>query len=252
MSRAPAFQLYAADFYMDTITWELDELGSYLRLLLYEWINGPLDPDQKVLAGICGYRDKNWKRSWNRIWLKIGSKFTQKVLTKFSHLAQYDDSFLVNIRLETEREKQIKYSESQRDNVNKRWHTEDTTVLPSNTIGNTLLSSSSSSLNTKRIKPSQHSHVAYTQEFENFWTAYPNRNGKKVGKRAAFDLFQHLDNGDRELIIKAAGHYAASSQAQGNFAKDAERFFRKDFWRDWLEPEKQGEEGKLDLCRGQK
>jgi len=111
MAKAPAFQLYAADFYMDTITWEADEVGSYLRLLLYEWINGPLENNERSLAKICGYRDKNWKRSFSHIWLKIGSKFTQKGLTKFSHLSQYDDSFLVNIRLEKEREKQQEHNE---------------------------------------------------------------------------------------------------------------------------------------------
>jgi hypothetical protein len=144
MSKAPAFQLYAADFYMDTITWTAEEVGAYLRLLLYEWINGPLKNDAKTLYGICGFtRDRHWKRTWDRIWPTIGPKFSQIGSTKFPHLSQYDPSFLVNTRLETEREKQLKHSETQKNNVGHRWRKDDTMVLPPNENGNTLLASSS-------------------------------------------------------------------------------------------------------------
>ena len=49
MGKAPAFQLYAADFFMDTIGWSDVEVGIYIRLLLLEWINGPLPDDHKQL-----------------------------------------------------------------------------------------------------------------------------------------------------------------------------------------------------------
>jgi len=46
-NKAPAFQLYAADFYMDTVGWSATEVGAYFRLLMHEWINGPL-PDSMM------------------------------------------------------------------------------------------------------------------------------------------------------------------------------------------------------------
>lgn len=144
MGKSPAFQLYAADFYMDTVTWTAEQVGAYFRLLLYEWINGPLDPDPKKLASICGIRiEKNWQRQWDRIWIVVGSKFAQNRLTNCSHLAHQNPDFLSNKRLEMEREKQIKNSQIQRDNVNKRWKNKNTAVLPTNKIGNTLHSSTS-------------------------------------------------------------------------------------------------------------
>lgn len=144
MSKAPAFQLYAADFYMDTIGWSCEEVGAYFRLLLYEWINGPLPNDPKKLYTICvGRPDHNWKRRWEQLSLNFLSKFSQISLKKLSHLSQYDPSLLINFRLEMEREKQLNKSESQRNNINKRWEKTDTTVLPSNKVGNTLHSSSS-------------------------------------------------------------------------------------------------------------
>ena len=39
MGKTPAFQLYAADFYMDTNSWSIDEIGIYTRLLFSEWVN---------------------------------------------------------------------------------------------------------------------------------------------------------------------------------------------------------------------
>ena len=118
MTQPPAFQLYAADFYMDTISWSPEEIGAYLRLLLTEWINGPLENDPKALAAICGLNtDKNWKRSWTRISPKILKKFsivTQNCLKNYSALNPNDLGKLVNLRLEKEREKQIIWREKSR------------------------------------------------------------------------------------------------------------------------------------------
>ena len=50
MGKSPAFRLYASDFYMDTQTWSNEEVGVYLRLLLYQWINGSIPNDENLLA----------------------------------------------------------------------------------------------------------------------------------------------------------------------------------------------------------
>lgn len=42
MSKAPAFQLYAKDILSDTLTWTAQELGVYMRLLMWSWDNGPI------------------------------------------------------------------------------------------------------------------------------------------------------------------------------------------------------------------
>jgi uncharacterized protein YdaU (DUF1376 family) len=57
----PAFPLYVNDFYVDTITWELDELGLYTRLLFIQWANGPLENDPKKLAKIANISLKKFK-----------------------------------------------------------------------------------------------------------------------------------------------------------------------------------------------
>lgn len=96
-SNPPAFQLYAADFYIDTIEWSEAELGLYLRLLLLEWINGPLPGDVKSLVRLCNTHYK----TFNKLWIKVSTKFDIR------------GDKLVNKRLEKTREEQLKYREVQ-------------------------------------------------------------------------------------------------------------------------------------------
>ena len=98
MSNPPAFQLYAADFYMDTLEWTCDEIGLYLRLLLIEWINGPLPNDHKQLINLV----KTHHKTFNKAWKRVGKKFIN------------NGQGLINERLEKEREKQEIWREKSR------------------------------------------------------------------------------------------------------------------------------------------
>jgi hypothetical protein len=91
--------------------------------------------------------------------------------------------------------------------------------------------------------------------FEDFWKAYPARNGKKLGKLDAQEKFLALTKNDQPLAIKAAQNYSASEQVQdGVGIKDAKRFLQKnkngsEFWREWITPEiAQNGKGELKLC----
>lgn len=98
MGKSPAFQMYASDFLVDTNDWTVDEVGIYLRLLLSEWVNKNLPNDEKRLSRIAGCDYQKFKKKWFR------------VSTKFKINGS---GFLINERLELEREKQDKYIELQ-------------------------------------------------------------------------------------------------------------------------------------------
>ncbi|TET66711.1 MAG: DUF1376 domain-containing protein [Candidatus Aminicenantes bacterium] len=100
MSNPPAFQLYAADFYMDTISWTSEEVGCYFRLLMTEWVNGPLEFNAKYLQNIC----KISSHKWPKLWQIIAEKFVMN-----------GDGHLINIRLEKIRTKHLKYIEKQKE-----------------------------------------------------------------------------------------------------------------------------------------
>jgi len=97
MGKSPAFQLYAADFYMDTVGWTAAEVGAYFRLLMHEWVNGPLPPDNAIRARIAGIDPRNMAKMWS-------AALAIKFITD-------DAGMYVNLRLESVRLEQFQYRE---------------------------------------------------------------------------------------------------------------------------------------------
>jgi uncharacterized protein YdaU (DUF1376 family) len=142
MGKAPAFQMYAQDFDMDTAAWSNDEVGIYVRLLNYEWVNGGLPNDIQDLARIA--REKK---------IKFEQKWIKNVSRKFQ---ENGHGMLINRRMEEVRQNQLKYSESQskkgKASAKKRWDGHITTVKTRlQPEDNSSSSSSSSSLIQKKI-----------------------------------------------------------------------------------------------------
>ncbi len=274
----PAFPLYANDFYVDTITWELDELGLYTRLLFIQWANGPLENDPKKLAKIAITSLKNFIRLWET----VSSKFVEN-----------ENGCLINTRLEEVRQERLAFIEKQRNkgrkSAKKRWGKNVTTVTPPvespakpklqpplqpDDKPESNLSSSSSSLeeekDIKKEKPADQSSEstptdpppegnkpskkkapvsAYAaQMFVTFWTAYPARNGKKLDKEETFRRYCLIAEAELELVNTAARNYADSEMIQkGIGVKDPKRFLLDgkghEYWRQWIEPESKHNDG---------
>lgn len=75
---------------------------------------------------------------------------------------------------------------------------------------------------------------AVALRFQEFWQAYPARNGKKLEKAVTESRFQKLSPADQALAVRAARNYADSLRGQEISAKDPKRFFRDEYWRDWI------------------
>lgn len=136
MGKSPSFQTYAADFFMDTNEWTVEEVGIYWRLLLSEWVNESIPNDEKRLARIVGCSLKKFQKSWSTILIKF---------------IPNGDSRFQNPRMEEVRENQRKYSQRQaekgKQSARLRFNRGSTVVQPEGQPeGNrksTLLSSSS-------------------------------------------------------------------------------------------------------------
>lgn len=98
MAKAPAFQLYASDFDMDTASWDNEEVGIYFRLLMYQWVNGSIPSDIKRLSKISRMGQKRFQNRWQI----ISQKFQKK-----------NENELVNPRMEKTREEQDNYRKLQ-------------------------------------------------------------------------------------------------------------------------------------------
>jgi len=141
IGKSPAFQTYAADFYMDTAGWDPYAVGIYWRLLMYEWINGALPTELEELTRIGGAKIKTFNHFWNH---QVSSKFSVNGNGK-----------LINRRMEEVRQNQSKYSESRRKNVSVRYKDKPTyepTYEEHNSYIDPALQSSSSSSTSKDKK----------------------------------------------------------------------------------------------------
>jgi uncharacterized protein YdaU (DUF1376 family) len=224
MKKLPYFPLYARDFYLDTADWTCEEIGAYLRLLLYQWENGYIPSNVDRLTLIVGLNRKKLN-------------FTaQKVLKKFAKTGR---GKLANLRLEREREKLSKYYQTQelsgKRGADKRWgrlpdpngdpigdpngnpngesialhlHLQNSTHK-STLLKRELADKSANSRSPRKPKEPIEEGKAGAEieaEFEEFWGVYDY----KVKRQDAFKAYKHLrlaEGVEKGEIAKALNGY---------------------------------------------
>ena len=82
----------------------------------------------------------------------------------------------------------------------------------------------------KPIPKSKVASLFSGMSFDEFWKAYPTRDGRKVGKADAVKAFAKINEADHVDLIRSVKVYAAS----GQIPKDASRFLKDNYWRDWI------------------
>jgi len=203
LGKTPAFQLYAADFYMDTNSWSIDEIGIYTRLLFSEWVNGPLPNDITRLARIAGCSTKRFQKGWSQIKLKF---------------SETEDNKLFNPRLEEVRQKHKEYQEKQRlkgiKGAEKRWSENmAAAIAPAMPVPQPEHGSSSSTLNNIV-------DTTYLLSSAKPTTAHPNCPHKEI--ISAYNeilgpymptVKEHLWNGTRARNLQARWRERAKRQS---------------------------------------
>jgi hypothetical protein len=72
--------------------------------------------------------------------------------------------------------------------------------------------------------------------FAEFWSTWPKRNGKKLGRSDAERCWAKLTSPERDAALTGAAHYAAASDAGLAGAMDAHRWLTHRHWTDWQTP----------------
>lgn len=72
--------------------------------------------------------------------------------------------------------------------------------------------------------------------FDEFWDAYPRRDGKKLEKAKAVAVWKRLTKPKRAKAMAGVVHYAKACNTGLTKAKDAFRWLRDGCWVDWQEP----------------
>jgi len=233
MKNAPAFQLYAADFYMDTASWTATQVGAYFRLLLHEWINGPLPDDMVALARIAGVDRKTMIHLWSSC---VGKKFSLN-----------ESGAWENSRLEKTRAKQEEYRKARilggNMTATKRWgekKNNSSAISSAYSSGVALHSSSSSSNNNTPLTPRKRGDE-YDADFLKFWNAYP----KKAKKPNACREWRKLGSKrpDVDHLLRCIAKQKAWRQWREGFIPDPERWLKGERWNDEEPPNTGGNNG---------
>lgn len=104
MAKSPAFQFYASDFLTDTQSWDIKEVGIYIRLLANQWVNQSLPKDLKRLSRIAGCDLEDMEKAW----VILGFKFIEDL-----------EGNIFNKKLQETREEQMLFRIKQSKNGSK-------------------------------------------------------------------------------------------------------------------------------------
>ncbi len=93
--------------------------------------------------------------------------------------------------------------------------------------------------NDKELKNEKNLNNTHMCGFKEFWKTYPTRNGKKLEKDKALKEFQLQKQSDIQMILKAVKNYAESKEVRNGIGiKNAHRFLKDNYWKEWLELER--------------
>ena len=87
--KAPAFQFYPADFLLSTMGWQPEHVGAYVRLLCYQWSNGPIPAQPDPIATIMGIP---MGKPFEAAWLLIGPKFPDRLNPRLEEVRRKQDA----------------------------------------------------------------------------------------------------------------------------------------------------------------
>ena len=74
------------------------------------------------------------------------------------------------------------------------------------------------------------------RSFDEFWSVYPSRNGKKLGKDESLKVFMKIRREELENVVRAAKNYAESKDVQNGIGiRDPKRFLKNDYWKEWVD-----------------
>lgn len=72
--------------------------------------------------------------------------------------------------------------------------------------------------------------------FDDFWTAYPTRKGKRLGKKQSMEFWKKMSDEQRQAAIVGVKHYGEWCRRTDTYPKDPIRFLRDETYLEFAEP----------------
>jgi len=235
----PYFPFYVSDFDGDTRHMSVESIGIYIRLLIYQWINGRIPAHWPMMIRIAGCEPEQFMGCWEN---EIGSCFEE-----------FDDGRGLayrNKRLQIERNKVLaateqrrqagkKSGESRRKSSKKQRHRTGVPFPFGRESNETATIQSHNHNQSKTHKSPAKPTTSATNRFEEFWQAYP----KKVGKKPCSAKWKarRLDRLADQIIENVKARIESDDQWLRGFVPNPLTFINQDRWDDPIQKETAGE-----------
>ncbi len=218
---------HIGDWLGGTLGWDAVECGAYINLIVAHYNYGldglPNNPVELAKLAKCS------KKIWSRIEGKILQKFSQ------------NGSKIVHLRTILEIQNITRKSSENSANALKRWNSVNASASNSQSDGIAIQNPESinhkpitnnqdkSNNNKKNITKKNTTYAdEYTEEFLEFWVAYPPHKGSKY---EAFKSYQKARKGkDHETIIRSATAYAEFCAITGQYIANATTWLNGKRW----------------------
>lgn len=224
MSDSPYFQFYPSDWLAGTRGLTASETGVYITLvaMMYE-AEGPIPADLKRLSRLCGSTPVAFKKAVDGL-LSTG-KLTQ------------DYRGFSNARVEKEIEKRSEKRASASESANARWRKTKQEQRPPDANASNSQCVRNANQKPEPEEEDKSSSNARASRFEDFWQAYPHRNGAKKSRASAEAKYaKAVKSGVEEAaLIDAARRYSFDRQVADGFAKDPTTWLNQKCWEDEVE-----------------
>ena len=197
---------------------------------LHGWVNVLMEcnhQEKKVLINGCLLECKRGQKLYSLgTWSKVlGKRWTIQKVRTFFKLLENDAMIECEGLQKTTRLTVLNYTTYQDEQ-----QTNNKQVTSSQQTANKQVTDKQQQLK----KGKNEKNEKKKEVFEKFWEAYPKRNNKRVGRKSTFDIFKKIPENEFDRLIQNTKNY---SQKIGDYAKDPERFLKKDYWKDWEEVE---------------
>lgn len=222
MSKPPAFQFYAQDFLTGVMYLTNEEKGIYITMLAKQWTDGRIP--KKRLGFLVGY-------DWENL--------SQELKDKFEDCGAY----IVNKRLEEEREKKSRFLEKQKLNgkLGGRPKKKTRPKNPKQTQKKPLEEEDEIEVE-KEIEKAEEGETEIYPTFDDFWELYD----KKTGKEKSVQKWNKLKQAEKELIINHIPLYR-KSQPNKKYRKNPETYLNNKAWEDEIIIENHGQKSNREI-----
>lgn len=233
MSDTPWIKFYASDWLAGTSGLTAAERGVYITIiaLIYE-NDGGIAYDEKRLARRCGITKSAFVRAVDGLCDEGKLSLQNGVVS--------------NRRAEKELSARDIRSQKASASAQERWRGHQPKIVENQRADNANASAKQCSedanqnQNQKERDKSLSSAQTRVTRFDDFWAAYPHRNGAKKGRKAAETKYTAaIKSGATEAdIIEAATRFQQDRQVLDGYAPDPATWLNQARWQDEIEPAK--------------